>query len=406
MNIVKLEYFDDFHCTGGECPDCCCKDWHIHISKNEYLNYKKMKCSPKLRSLLDSAFICNEKGENYDYAEIRHKEDGYCPLLREDKLCMIHREQGEKALGFVCDTYPRLSVRVGSDTVRQSCLASCCHVIEVLMGHSEGLRITEEEYGGNNRWINKGQYNELISEQWEGFTYYWNILNAEIDILQNRSFTVSERMLILGYFCRKAEDNIKIGMPEKIPALGRMLLDNELCGKIAASLKPASSDERIASNLVEILSNMHIRVQTTNETHLKKDFLRVMEGISYTREEENGKAVIGFSRTAYNRQADIFRAVENERPYLTENLLVNIMFSANAQRGVWANYFELAVFYGVLKICVPAFLTDNYTDAELAVAVSRTVKMIVNSHLAEVDTLLDYIEGNMNTLPYAAFLVC
>lgn len=406
MNVVKFAYYDEFQCTGPECPDSCCKDWHIRINKKEYLDYKKMKCSPELRSVIDTAFKRNKNGEDYSYAEMRLKENGDCPFLGEDSLCRLQKELGEKVLSFTCSTFPRLVARVGMDTIRQSCSATCCHVTEILMRHPEGLQIIEEEYDGKNKWINKELYNYLILKSWEGFPYYWNIVNAEIDILQNRSFTIPERMLILGYFCQKADDNIKIGTPEKIPALAEMLLDNELCGKIASALKPSSSDDRISTNSVEILSNMHIRIQTTDEEHLKKAFLQVTDYISYELKEENGRTSVSFSRTEYDRLTDSFRAIENERPYIIENLLVNIIFQSDPQIGVWKNFFELAVFYNTLKICAPAFLTENYTDKELAAALTKAVKMVINTHLAESGTFEDFIRGNMNTLPYAAFLVC
>lgn len=407
MNVVKFAYYDEFQCTGPECHDSCCKHWHIRINKKEYLDYKKMKCSPELRSVIDTAFKRNKNVEDYSYAEMRLKENGDCPFLGEDSLCRLQKELGEKALSFTCNIFPRLSAKVGTDTVRLSCSATCCHVTELLMRHPEGLQIIEEEYDGKNRLINNGSYSsETILKSWEGYPYYWNILNAEIDILQNRSFTIPERMLILGYFCQKADHNIKIGTPEKIPVLANMLLDNELCGKIAAALKPASSDDRIATNSVEILFNMLTRIQTTDETYLEKAFLQVTERIEFVHKEENGKPVYSFSYTEYNRLTNIFRGIEKERSYIIENLLVNIMYSSNPQQGVWTNYFVLAVFYNVLKICAPAFLAEKYTDGELAVALTYAVKMVVNTHLVEGGTLEDFIQGNMNTLPYAAFLVC
>ena len=95
MNVVKFKYFDDFHCLGPDCKDTCCKDWHIHITKREYLDYKKMKCSPELRRLLDDSFkriktISNDAV----YAEVKFNEDNKCPLLGKDSLCMLQKELG------------------------------------------------------------------------------------------------------------------------------------------------------------------------------------------------------------------------------------------------------------------------------------------------------------------------
>lgn len=415
MNVVKFAYYDEFRCIGSECMDSCCKDWRITLTKREYLDYKKMKCSPQLGTIVDSAFKRLKNDNDLQYAEMKLKENGDCPFLGEDSLCMIQKEKGEEALTFVCGEFPRISMPYGNQTVIQACTATCQRVTEILMSHPEGLEIIETEYDGKDKFINAGRYSQkAVTKDNKAYNYYWNILNAQIDILQNRCFTVPERMLILGYFCSKADSYAENSEAEKIPALADMLLDNELCRKIADSLKPSVSDINSAIQSVNILLRMNSRVRgfksqtnSSEKSVMAKRFQKVMEQLGIdSKLNENGGIKAKFSSSAYENLRQIYRSIENKRPYIIENLLVNTVFTQNPQKRIWKNYFGLAVFYNMLKLCVPAFLPENYGERELSLALTYAAKMVLNSDLAEEGTFNDFFLEDKHTLPYAAFLIC
>lgn len=416
MKLLKFAYVDEFSCIGPECIDNCCKDWSITLTKREYLDYKKMDCSPKLRRAMEGAFHRLPNGTDLQYAEMSVKENGKCHFLDKDNLCMLQKEKGEKALGHTCNVFPRLYKKVGDKVITFSLNPTCCHVTEILMKHPEGLQLVETEYNGENRYINQGRYSSLnIPDSWKGYSYYWNILNGELDILQNRNFTVPERMLILGYFCQKTEEYIKDNVMGKILALSDMLLDNELCRKIVDSLTPEQSDDSAAAKSVDILHKMYLIVCKNASAHIKGLFDRVMSSISYTTEktinfDENGNSDVVYNiilnREQYDRHLEIYRKIEKERPYIMENLLVNLAFSQNITDGIWTNYFTFAVFYNTVKICMPAFLPESYDDKELANAITQSVKMVLNTNLAKNGTLLDFEVKKTHTLPYVSFLIC
>ncbi|MCM1055785.1 MAG: flagellin lysine-N-methylase [Bacteroides sp.] len=405
MKAVKLSYYDEFRCIGSECGDSCCKHWRICLSKKEYLYYKNLDCSPELRSVIDSAFKINGENE-INYAEMKLKGGVDCPFLDSDSLCMLQKELGEDALSYTCSVFPRLHAKIGEGTVRWSCSAACRHVTELLTKHPEGLKIVEEEYKGGDRHIDGGRYSSpSITKQWKGFPFYWSILRAQIDILQDRAFSVPDRMLILGYFCQKAEEYVTQNVPYKIPALANMLKDRELCERIAVSLKPPQSDMGAAIRSMDILLKMNSRIQTADSGLPRLLFARVMTRLDCAIKSQNGKTSADFSITEYKKLCGVFRRIEAERTYIIENLLVNLVFASDPQQGIWINYFTLAVFYNTLKICAPVFLPKSYDDASLAAALTYAVKMVLNTRLAEKGTAADFTEKHTFTLPYAAFLV-
>lgn len=409
MKVVKFKYYDEFHCIGPECPDSCCKDWSITLTKREYLNYKKMNCSDKLRAIIDNAFVREKKsGSEFIYAKIKLKENGYCPILGEDCLCMLQKELGESALDYVCSTYPRLWNKVGNQAWTCSCDTTCPHVNELLINHPEGLEIVEEEFDGKNKFINRGITSAASTpNDWEDYPYYWTIKTAHIDILQNRNFTIPERLLVLGFFCQKAEDYIKNKQGEKIQGLANMLLDNDTFRKISDSLKTGQTEEaRDLKTLSEfsktaqfVLNSKHI------QPYMMNYYSKVKDSIDLNLELEEGKLVFTSSPEKYAKSVEIYKKIESERPYIIENLLVNTVFSQAPNNGIWLNFFTTAVFYNLLKICVPAFLPEEWTDRDLALALTYTSKMVLNTHLADKGVAADFMDHNSYDLPHAAFLI-
>lgn len=408
MNIVKLAFYDEFHCTGSECKDTCCRYWHINLTKSEYFNYMEMRCSDELRATMDNAFKRVINGSDPDYAEVRLNAEGKCPLLGDDSLCAIQKELGESALCFTCSVFPRLHMKVGNDTVMMSCSPTCCRVTELLMSHPEGLKIVEEKYDGKDRYINEDLFTlPRLKADCKEYPYYRSILDAQIGILQNRRFTVPERMLILGYFCQKTDEYFKTGEMSRIAPLADILSDNEICYRIADSLKPRQSDERIALSSVKILYKMYRAAQTSSSPFVSQSFNRFMGKLAVTASQIGSEELnISFSFDEYSRLTGIFKKIMKERPYIIENLLVNLVFSRNIKDGVWANYFTLAVFYNTLKLCVPVFLKEEYTDEELAVSITYAVKLVLNTNLAKCNILVDSMLLKKYTLPYAVFLIC
>ncbi len=416
MKVVKFKYYDEFHCIGPECPETCCQQWTIAFSKREYLNYKKAKCSPELKSVIENAFTrirdpkkigLSDNSKEY-YVMVKMNDKGLCPMLGEDGLCMVQKELGEHALSNVCAIFPRLYANVGEEAYLCSCNSTCPHVVDLLISHSEGLGIVEEDYDGSIDFINKGLYSATPTpKEWIGYPYFWTIKSAEIDILQNRNFTIRERLLILGFFAKKANEYLDNHEGNKIENLYRMLLDDEFSKKIADSLKAPQSDNEAAAKSMDIIRTMLIDTRRLKCSKLQKWVFEQVENSFNIKldEEKEGANQIIFEKAAYDKNVEIFRKIESERPYILENLLVNEAFIQSPIIGIFKNFFALAIFYNTLKICVPAFLKEGWTDKDLALALTYASKMVLNSHYADKAMPYLFEQTGSFDLPHAAFLI-
>lgn len=100
MATYAPEYYNDFRCIAGACPDSCCKEWAVDVDPDAAAFYRGLSgaLGDRLRTVLKDS-------EDGTVMEI---EDGRCPMWRQDGLCRIHAELGHEALCQTCRDFPRL----------------------------------------------------------------------------------------------------------------------------------------------------------------------------------------------------------------------------------------------------------------------------------------------------------
>ena len=78
MIITKPDYFDQFRCIAGACPDSCCKEWDVQVDEASAALYRSLPgdLGDRLREVLST-----EDGET-----VMTIIDGRCPMWRADGL--------------------------------------------------------------------------------------------------------------------------------------------------------------------------------------------------------------------------------------------------------------------------------------------------------------------------------
>lgn len=106
MKIFCPDYYNDFVCIAGNCPDSCCKEWSVDIDSDTAAFYRRLPgtLGDKLRQTLQDT-------ENGTVMVI---ENGRCPMWQQDGLCQIQKALGHDALCRVCREFPRLRHDYGS----------------------------------------------------------------------------------------------------------------------------------------------------------------------------------------------------------------------------------------------------------------------------------------------------
>ena len=134
MRYLKPDYFEDFTCVAGECPDTCCAGWQIMIDE-ESLDYYGEVSGAFGKRLRDS--IDWQEGAFYQC-------DKRCAFLNEKDLCDIYTELGEGALCQTCKNYPRHVEEF--EGLREYTLSLSCPVAaEMILGQQKFPVFVETE---------------------------------------------------------------------------------------------------------------------------------------------------------------------------------------------------------------------------------------------------------------------
>ena len=97
MQFTVPDYYRNFQCLAGRCPDTCCAGWQIVIDQKSRYRYKKLKSpfAKRLRNGVDwkeGSFLQNNKR---------------CGFLNAENLCDIYSNVGKHLLCDTCRKYPR-----------------------------------------------------------------------------------------------------------------------------------------------------------------------------------------------------------------------------------------------------------------------------------------------------------
>jgi len=181
MKYLFTDFYTEFSCVGGICPDTCCAGWDIFVDENTYKLYDSLP-EPNKSS------ICGRIEEVNKSASVRYqfkmKEDGRCPFLNENNLCDIYIQVSPDALCQTCKTFPRKIVNY-YDVIWATVSAACPEVARSLLSKKEpvGFGYNEDSViadTASGDWI---LYNELI-----------NGLVLTTDILQDKKIPFWQRV--------------------------------------------------------------------------------------------------------------------------------------------------------------------------------------------------------------------
>lgn len=135
----RPDYYAQFHCLGGACPDTCCRDWSVVPDEEALAGYAAAP-SP-LRERIAQSLVTGEDGD----VCFRLDERGMCALLTADGLCAIQRDWGEEHLCAHCAAYPRFIEEYGCLT--ESSLAISCPEAARLLREAPRFALMETDDG-------------------------------------------------------------------------------------------------------------------------------------------------------------------------------------------------------------------------------------------------------------------
>lgn len=196
---------NDFKCIGPNCIDTCCAGWDINIDKNTFKKYENGKGN--LKELINGKYLKNsESGDSFNYGFMKITKDNKCPFLNDNLLCEIHGKCGEENLSITCRRYPRV-FNIIDDIYEKSGLPSCEEICSKAFLNKEKMEFIEieEELDEDSIEIRRVIDTDAFIGSDNLIQYFWDIRVISINIMQNRNFSIEERLNLLKSFYKNLE---------------------------------------------------------------------------------------------------------------------------------------------------------------------------------------------------------
>ncbi len=405
--VLVPGYMREFSCIGSNCEDTCCVGWQVTIDHKTYKKYNKVR-EPELKPLLDKYIKRNRSNPSeHTYAKIVLHSDMSCPMLNEDKLCSIQVKIGEEFLSDVCSTYPRVT-NVVNGMMEKSATLSCPEIARLALLNPEGIEFyeTEEPIHTRNIISRRLDTNHKGSAE-KAEHYFWELRVFTIQVIQNRAYSLWERLILLGMFYQKVQEYVDTGKAMDIPRLIGTYTNLIEDGSLRDSLNEIPSSVAIQMQLVKELADVRIFQGVKSQRYLEC-FSELLHGIQYTKEASIEEIAERY-QSAHDNHYKPFMA---EHEYVLENYLVNHvyknLFPMGESRQIFREYVMLIVHYAMIKlhlIGMAGFWKEQFAIEHVLKLVQSFSKTVEHNtqYLRHVYELL-HAKG-YTTMAYMAILI-
>ena len=205
MEFTFPNYYKEFSCIAGFCPDTCCAGWQIVIDNKTLKKYQHFK-GP----------FHNRLHNDIDWKEhVFRQYNRRCAFLNEENLCDIYTEAGPKMLCDTCRNYPRHIEEF--EGLREISLSlSCPEAARILLSQKEKVH-SRMNTSDTSKDLFKNMWKTIVSEKERLDSLY--ISSGENDYIYQKSefdfycpdWQIQEEQLLVywiyTYFCGAVYDD-------------------------------------------------------------------------------------------------------------------------------------------------------------------------------------------------------
>ncbi len=181
MQFTIPDYYKDFSCIAGACPDTCCAGWQIMIDPVTLRKYRRRR-GPFRQQL--------HRGINFR-SGCFHQNEHRCAFLNDTNLCEIYRHAGKQMLCDTCRRYPR-HIEEYEGLCEISLSLSCPEAARLILNQTD--TVSWAHYERNRREAAYEDFDLFL------FTILMDSRDYILEVLQNRNIPLNTRMAkVLAY---------------------------------------------------------------------------------------------------------------------------------------------------------------------------------------------------------------
>ena len=348
------EYVSKFKCDGAKCNARCCKGWMIDIDKAAYEKYSALATAQEIISHIEF----NSERNSY---VVKMNEKNSCPMLTENNLCRLQKDYGEDFLSKTCASYPRHTYNFGKFFERSLTL-SCPVAAELILFQKEPLEFkfveVPEKIHSNGGKIQIGSF--IMSE--ENLIIFFELQVAMISILQERIFTIDQRLIVLGLFLDKFQE-LTSDKTDK-DTLMRLIAQYESEDFLMEEIAPLFPNFLPYAKPFMFFVMEFLKYAFTLESYEGKKFVELLIEVLRIELDEKSRADIVKVAANYESLADEREKFLKDYSPLLENYLVNEVFASCYpwrfdNESITKNFAVLMISYKIFELLIFATTQKN-----------------------------------------------
>lgn len=405
--ILQPVYMKSFSCIGSACEDSCCIGWRVDLDKKTYLKYNKIK-NEQIRPIINKMINrTHSKKNDHSYGTMKMKENGRCPLLDEKNLCKMYGELGAEYLSDTCALYPRYLHKIDGQFER-SATVSCPEIARLALLNPKGIVFEQVEEDVDERIVIHGVFETeghlFLSKPQR---YFWDIRMFSITLLQNRKYTLAERLIIIGMFYKKIEVLQQSNRTEEIPSLIETMNNMVDENYLKDELEKVPINIKIQMQLAKKMTDEKTKKGITNERYMEC-LKETLLGIDYTEKEQELEVVLKKYEENYKEYLIPYL---KEKEYILENYLVNEYFKQSmpfgSYKSIWDSYIFLCMVYSMVKLHMigMAGYHKGLTD-DLTLKLIQSFSKVVTHNNQYIEGMIKSLKENeFDSLAFMSILV-
>lgn len=345
-SIYAPHYVKEFSCIGSACEDTCCAGWRVVIDQKTYRKYRNTD-EPNVKTLLNAnlkRIRDNPTEQNYAYIQMR--SDDTCPMLTAERLCGVQKHLGEAALSTTCSVYPRRYNAV-LGTVEATLTMSCPEAARLALLNPAPMGLVEIPVTKTTTFHVDAQVE--LGDGTKVEHYYANLRIFAIEVLQNRDYSISDRLILLGLAMRKVQECVNSARLSDIPTALNSYAETVKSGVLKESLNGISNNRALQIKLMKAVidktSELNISNRRYNECY--EEFLSglgVQPGVT---DEE-------IIRNYNLANGDYFQPFMKNHEYIFEHYLISSAlqntFPLTGGLSVFESYVSLMLPFAWIKL--------------------------------------------------------
>lgn len=403
--LLVPQYMNEFKCIGSTCEDSCCFGWRVEIDKHTYKKYKK--CQHKeLKPLFDNNIKrIKSNSTSASFAKIIMQDGGGCSFLSDENLCKIQLNLGEEALSNTCAIYPR-SLNKINGIVEKSLTMSCPEAAKLALLNPNGIEFEQtEEPSKSSGFILKHLETTNPNLANKPSKYFWELRFFTIQVLQDRIYSLNERLILLGLFFQKVQEAVDNGNVHSIPNIIASYTSEISNGRAKSSFSNIPTQLSIQMKLCKELLDFRIGYGITSERYMKC-ISDTLHGLQYTNE-----ATIEEITKRYKESFEMyFKPFSIKHGYILENYLVNNVFKNLFPFGndsMFDDYVMLIVHYSLIKLHLIGMSGFHKgLSIDLAITLIQSFSKTVEHNNVYLKNIFNILQDNEYTsMAYMAILI-